>query len=272
MTSVEATTPATRTRSRDEGSLWSAWLLPVLGFGLLLLAWELAPRVGLVRPTSVPPFSRVIQEVWVVLGGEAGFWGEVASSSRRWLIGFVLAVLIGVPLGVAMGRSRVLFGAVDPVLTITYPVPKAALILILVLFFGAGDVSRITIIVLGCFIPIVTSAYHGAHGVEKRLEWGARSLGTGRLASLFKVTLPAALPQILSGVRLGISISIFALLASELLIRQSGIGSYLFRFYDLGATLRVWATATIIAVFGFLLDWAYVRLVRRTLPWLEGEI
>lgn len=272
MTSVD---PTVRTPSaipfRERWS-WSGVLLPVLGFGFLLLLWELAPRVGLVRPTSVPPFSEVAAEVLVVLRGEAGFWGEVAASSRRWAIGFLLAILIGIPLGVAMGRSRLLHGAVDPVLTLTYPVPKAALILILVLFFGAGDVSRITIIVLGCFIPIVTSAYHGAHGVETRLEWGARSLGAGRFRSLFSVTLPAALPQILSGVRLGISISIFALLASELLIRQSGIGSYLFRFYDLGATLRVFATATVIAVFGFLLDWLYVRVVRRTLPWLEGEV
>lgn len=272
MTAIEAGVQTPEPRPGGERLSVSGVLLPIAGFAVLLLVWEFAPRLGLVRPTSIPPFSEVAQEAWVVLRGEAGFWGEVASSGRRWAIGFLLAIVMGIPLGVAMGRSRFVHGAIDPLLTITYPVPKAALILILVLFFGAGDVSRITIIVLGCFIPIVTSAYHGAHGVETRLEWGARSLGTGRFASLFKVTLPAALPQILSGVRLGISISIFALLASELLIRQAGIGSYLFRFYDLGATLRVWATATIIAVFGFLLDWLYVRLVRRTLPWLEGEI
>lgn len=262
-------TPAADGQQRLE---WSAIVLPAAAILVLLLVWELAPRAGLVRPTSIPPVSRVAQEVGVVLQGADGFWGEVAASSRRWLIGFVLAIALGVPLGVLMGRSRLVFSAIDPILTVTYPVPKAALILILVLFFGAGDVSRITIIILGCFIPIVTSSYHGAHGVEPRLEWGARSLGAGRARSLFTVTLPAALPQILSGIRLGVAISLFALLASELLIRQSGIGSYLFRYYDLGATLRVWAVATVIAFFGFLVDFVYVRVVRRAMPWLEGEI
>ena len=200
------------------------------------------------------------------------FWSEVAASGGRWAVGFALAILIGVTVGIAMGRSRAVYYAVDPILTISYPVPKAALILVLVLWFGAGDVSRVLIIILGCLIPITISSYHGARGIEPRLLWSARALGTGRLALLPRVILPAALPQVLSGIRLAIAISIFALLASELLIRQSGVGAYLFTFYDLGATLRVWATAALIAVGGFLLDAGYVRLVRGGVRWLEGEV
>jgi ABC-type nitrate/sulfonate/bicarbonate transport system permease component len=274
MASVEAPghAPASPGSARPEGGVpWADYLLPLLGFGLLILLWESAPRLGWVRPTSFPPFSAVFAEAWEVLN-DARFWSETGASGYRWAIGFAIAIVVGVPLGVAMGRSRPVYHAVDPLLTLTYPVPKAALILILVLFFGAGDVSRITIIVLGCFIPIVTSSYHGANGIEPRLLWGAYGLGTNRPKALLKVVIPAALPQIVSGLRLGISISIFALIASELLIRQSGIGAYLFTFYDLGATLRVWATASIIAVGGFLLDWAFVRLVRFTMPWLEGEL
>lgn len=254
-----------------DGWSWQDLLLSGLGIALLLLLWETAPRLGWVRPTSIPPFTRVLGEVGVVLTDTA-FRLDVAASAGRWATGFAIAIVVGVPLGVAMGRSRAMFLAIDPLLTISYPVPKAALILLLVLVFGAGNVSRVTIIILGCFIPIVMSSYHGASGINPRLVWSARALGTGRIGTLFRVVLPAALPQILSGIRLGIAISIFALLASELLIRQSGIGSYLFTFYDLGLTLRVWATASIIAVGGFLLDAAYVAVVRRTATWLEGEV
>lgn len=245
--------------------------LPLVGIATLLALWELAPRAGWVRPTSVPPASQVLAEAVVVLA-EPAFWSEVLASSGRWAAGFTLAILIGVPLGIAMGRSRAVFYAVDPILTVSYPVPKAALILILVLWFGAGNVSRVGIIVLGCLIPIVISSFHGARGVEPRLLWSARALGTGRASTLLRVVLPAALPQVLSGLRLAIAISIFALLASELLIRQSGVGAYLFTFYDLGATLRVWATAVIIALGGFALDALYVQIVRFSLRWLEGEI
>jgi len=92
------------------------------------------------------------------------------------------------------------------------------------------------------------------------------------VATLRKVVLPAALPSVLSGLRLAIAISIFVLLASELLIRQSGAGAYLFRHLDNGRFLRVWATSTILAVIGFAIDAIYVRVVKRTLPWLEGEV
>lgn len=255
----------------DRRTSVSAVLLPLLGVAGLLLVWEAAPRLGLVRPTSIPPFSAVVVEAGRVLTDPA-FLSEVSASASRWALGFAIAILVGVPLGIAMGRSRLVFSLVDPILTVSYPVPKAALILILVLVFGAGTVSRVTIIVLGCLIPIVMSSYHGTKGVEPRLVWSARGLGTSRAGALVRVVLPAALPQILSGLRLAIAISIFALLASELLIRQSGIGAYLFTFYDLGATLQVWATAAIIAVGGFLLDAAYVRAVRAGLPWLEGEV
>ncbi len=102
--------------------------------------------------------------------------------------------------------------------------------------------------------------------------WSARGLGTGRIKTWFRVILPAALPQILSGLRLAIAISIFTLLGSELLIRGSGIGAYMFTALDNGQTLTVFAMSTIIAVIGFLLDFLYVRAVRRGLPWLAGEV
>jgi ABC-type nitrate/sulfonate/bicarbonate transport system permease component len=249
----------------------TAAALPLLSVGLLLGLWEAAPRIGLVRRQSVPPLSEVLAEVVDVIG-RPEFLDNLGGSAGRWAVGFALAILIGVPLGTLMGRYRPLFTLVDPLLVVGYPVPKAALILLFVLWWGAGDTSRIGIIVVGCLIPIVISSYHGAHAVEPRYLWSARNLGTGRVKLWFRVILPAALPQILSGLRLGIAISIFTMLASELLIRGSGIGAYMFTALDNGQTLTVFAMSTIIATIGFLLDFAYVTAVRRLVPWLEGEV
>jgi NitT/TauT family transport system permease protein len=247
-------------------------LLPFAGIAVALLIWEISPRIGLVSIGSVPPFSVVLAGVFGLFA-DPGFWSNLGASSYRWAAGLTLAALIGIPIGVAMGRSRWLFALIDPLLTMTYPVPKAALILIFVLWWGAGDISRVAIIIMGSLIPIVISSYHGARAIETRLVWSARALGTrGGLPLLAKVVIPAALPQICAGLRIAIAISIFTLLASELLIRQSGVGSYMFTFLDDGQTTEVWACATILATIAFLLDFAFVKIVKASLRWFEGDV
>jgi ABC-type nitrate/sulfonate/bicarbonate transport system permease component len=238
---------------------------------VVLGSWEVAPRVGLVRPTLIPPFSTVMAELRHVLA-DPDFLSNFEASARRWAVGFSLAILIGVGLGIVMGRSRIAFFLIDPVVTMSYPVPRAALILILVLWFGVGLTSMSGIIVLGTSIPLIISSYHGAKGVRPNLIWQARALGTSRLRALIKVVLPAALPQVLSGLRIAIAVSLFTLLASELLIRQSGIGAQLFINWDNAQYAAVWAYSVILATIGFGLDFIYVRLVRWLLPWLEGQV
>jgi ABC-type nitrate/sulfonate/bicarbonate transport system permease component len=239
--------------------------MSALAVALLLGVWELAPRAGWVREQSVPPCSDVAREAASLLT-RPEFLDSLASSGVRWAAGFALAVLVGVPLGAWMGRSRRVRGIVDPLLALGYPVPKAALILLFVLWFGAGDVARVGIVVTGCLIPIVISAMHGAAGVPTQLLWAARSLGRRH------VILLAALPQILSGLRIAIAVAIFTVLASELLIRGSGVGAFMFDALDNGQTVTVFAVAAIVAVLGFALDAVYVFGVRRALPWLEGEL
>ncbi len=242
--------------------------MSALAVALLLGVWELAPRAGWVREQSVPPFSDVAREAASLLG-RPEFLGDLATSGARWAAGLALAALIGVPLGAWMGRSRAVRAIFDPLLALGFPVPKAALILLFVLWFGAGDVARVGIVVTGCLIPIVISAMHGAAGVAPELLWSARSLGARSPA---RVILPAALPQIVSGLRIAIAVAIFTVLASELLIRGSGVGAFMFDALDNGQTVTVFAVAAIVAALGFLLDAAYVLGARLALPWLDGEL
>lgn len=266
--------PVTTVRGGWHHPIWlrvAPLLFGALGVAGALGVWELAPRVGWVRPTSLPPFSDVLGEVFVVLG-EDEFATNLGASAQRWSLGLLLAILVGIPLGTLMGRFRIVHKLVDPLLVVGYPVPKTALILIFVLWWGADNVSRVGIIIAGCLIPIVISSYHGANAVPERLLWSARGLGARGAARWIQVVLPAALPQILSGLRLAIAIAIFTLLASELLIRGDGLGAYMFTALDNGQTLRVYASSTIIATLGFLLDQLFVQGVRRGVPWLEGDV
>ena len=253
------------------GEAAAALLLPALTVTVAAGLWEAAPRAGWVRRESVPAFSEVVGEVGTVLG-RPEFVDSLGASAGRWALGFALAIVVGVPLGTLMGRWRPLHTLVDPLLVVGYPVPKAALILLFALWWGAGDTTRIAIIVAGCLIPIVIASYHGANGIAPELLWSARSLGTRRVGLWLRVIVPAALAQILSGLRIAIAISIFTLLASELLIRGAGVGAYMFTALDNGQTATVFAMSAIVAAIGFLVDAAYVAAVRRGLPWLEGEV
>ncbi|MDY7106959.1 MAG: ABC transporter permease subunit [Actinomycetota bacterium] len=245
-------------------------VLPAVGIIAVFVLWELGAR-NWDRLAVFPPATDVAAEVVDQLRG-ADVWIALGHSAVRWLAGLGAAIAIGVPLGLLMGRIGWLFRAVDPILTVLYPVPKAALILLLVLLWGANDRSRITVIALGSLIPVVISAYHGARAIDPKLLWSASSLGHGRARSMVTVVAPAALGQILSGLRLAIGISIFVLVGAELLVRDTGIGAYLYGFYDVGLDEEVWAVTAIIAIVGWAIDALYVRSVLRFVPWFEGDV
>ncbi|MBW8485870.1 ABC transporter permease [Actinomadura parmotrematis] len=240
--------------------------------------WEAAPRLGLAPDASLPPLSRVLAGTAAVLG-DAAFRDQLAVSAARWAAGLGCAVLAGVPLGVAMGRAPLLRRLVEPLLALLYPVPKVALVVPLLLVLGqrmpagrADETARVAVIALGCLIPLTVSAAHGAAGVEPRLLWTARAAGAGRVRRLAAVVLPAALPQVLSGLRIALAVSLFTLVGAELLVRGQGVGAYLFDAYDIGEYTRVWAVTVLVAATGLVLDTGYALAVRRLLPWWEGEV
>ncbi len=265
------TLSAGRLLRNPQGSRLVHSLESATGIVLLLIMWEVAPNVGWVSPTSVPPLTDVVAEIGMVFR-DAEFWPQVATSARRWMLGLLAATVVGVTLGLFMARSRAFRLTVDPLLALFYTVPKVALSVMLIVWFGSGESTMVMIISLGCIIPLVISTFHGASGVPAKLLWSASSLGTGRVRSVVRVVTPAALPEILSGFRIGIALSLFTMLGSELLIRGGGLGSYLFTNFDNGQYTRVWAISVLVAVAGFALDFGYSKLVTRTFAWLEGDV
>ena len=233
-------------------------------FAGLLATWQLTAL--LVQAESLPTPSSLLPALRdLLIGGE--IWGDLGRSLFRLAAGFVLSLVVGVPLGILCGRSAAMRNFVSPLLALFYPVPKAALIPILMLWFGAGDLSKIIIIFMSVSLPIVYHGQQGAAAVEEKLLWSARAMGMGPAGLLLRVVLPAALPELLLGVRVALVIGLIVMISSEMIVRQNGLGYDIFNAMDMAQYRLTYAVIVIVGVLGFVLDAGFEMLRRRLVPW-----
>jgi NitT/TauT family transport system permease protein len=194
---------------------------------------------------------------------------NIAASLRRMLTGFVLAAVLAVPLGLAMARSQRVAAFCNPLLMIIYPVPKAALMPIIMLWLGIGDAAKTLVIGLGASLPIIYHSYQGARAVEEKLIWSAAAMGMQASTRLIRIVLPAALPEIFVGIRTGLVLALITMVTSEMIARQTGVGSILFNALDMAQYATVYAMIVIVGLLGFLLDVAFELLRAKLLAWAE---
>ncbi len=234
--------------------------------GALLVLWEGLSRIGIVPSDILPRFTVSLHESVKLMASEE-FSKHLLASAYRWAVGFSISLTLSVPLGITMAKSKRAYHFLDPILTMTYPVPKVALVPILMLWLGAGDLSKVAVIVIGCCIPLVISAYHGAQGVETTLIWSARAMGLGRRAILFRILLPASLPALLAGIRMALAVSMIVVLGSEMIARQSGLGYYLFNSLEMGLYQTTYSVLLLVSGIGFFLDTVFCLVMRKVLVW-----
>jgi NitT/TauT family transport system permease protein len=237
--------------------------LPLL---LLALLWEVAPSIGLVNPRALPSLHQVLEALWrLAVAGDLTHNG--LQSLKRLAAGLGLGIVIGTSLGLAMAWWRPVHLLVNPLARCLYPMPKSALIPVMLLWLGLGDASKITLIFLGCLLPVLLSAYNGARGVDRVLVWSARSLGCSRARALVEIVLPAALPELLAGIRSALGFSFVLLVSSEFLMARDGLG-YLIAFTgEGGAYDAMFAGVLVVSALGFLADRLYLAFMRRALAW-----
>jgi NitT/TauT family transport system permease protein len=241
-------------------------LAPLLVCLGLVALWEAAARS--LEISGLPPASAALRELPAILGDPEALI-NIAASLRRMLTGFVLALLIAIPLGLSMGRSRRIAASFNPLLMIIYPVPKAALMPIIMLWLGIGDASKTIVICLGVSLPVIYHSYYGALAVEEKLLWSAAAMGMRPLARLLRIVLPAALPEIFVGIRTGLVLALITMVTSEMIARQTGVGSILINALDMAQNATVYAMIVIIGVMGFLLDVLFEQLRARLIAWAE---
>jgi NitT/TauT family transport system permease protein len=168
-----------------------------------------------------------------------------------------------------MAWYRIVDDIASPLVKALYPMPKSALIPVMILWLGLGAGSKIASIGMSCLLPVILSAYNGTRGVDQALIWSARACGANEREVLWEVILPAALPEILAGIRNAVAISFIVLVASELLVGQRGLG-YLISFLGEGGVYdAMFAVVVTVSALGFFADRAYLYFMRRTLIWRE---
>lgn len=240
--------------------------LPIL---ILVVFWEMLSLSGLVSRQVLPSVFDILSELRTMLF-EGDLLYNTARSIGRAATGLGAALIFGTLAGLLMASFRQVRLLVNPIVQIFYPMPKSALIPVVMIWFGLGDLSKILLIFLGCLLPAVVGAYNGARGVNRFLLWSAASLGATRLEVLREVVLPAALPEILSGWRAALAFSFILMVSSEFLIATDGVGFVISSLGDGGIYPAMFAAIFFVATIGFLADRAFAALTRRLLRWREA--
>lgn len=234
---------------------------------LLILGWEFASRVLLdkTQATLLPPASGVLNGA-IELAASGELWKHMLDSLRREAVAFMYAS-IAIPLGLLMGVFKWLNEQVDPIVEIFRPIPPIAWIPLSILWFGVGNAQNQFIIFLGIFFPILLNTVDAVRGVEPNLIRAARCLGASSFAVIMKVVLRAAMPQIVTGIRIGLGVGWMALVAAELVGANSGLG---FLINDARTVLRtdyILVGMLTIGFIGLTLDRVVRFVAQKTMPW-----
>ncbi|SHL46962.1 NitT/TauT family transport system permease protein [Bradyrhizobium lablabi] len=201
-------------------------LLGMVPIALLIAIWQAVGSLGYAPATLLPPpgmvFARLAQQLLT-----STFQQEIAATLFRLFAGFLIAVVVGVTIGLFAATNPAINAVVRPIVRVLAPLPKVALYPALLLLLGFGHESKITLVVADALFPILLSTYYGASMVEQKLIWSAMAAGTPRRQILFKVVLPAAVPSILTGCRIGLVISCIVVFLAEMITSTDGLGHVL---------------------------------------------
>lgn len=239
----------------------------LLGFMVVLPLWESVVRLGLVKKVTLSAPSIIVSTAFTELGPGGKLWGHLALSGQEYLFGFALALLTGIPLGLALGLNRRLSYLLDPWLSAIYATPTIALVPLIVLVVGIGLSSKIVVVWLEAIFVITVSVMAGVNAVDKRHSDLARSFRASRWLTFRSVTLPTSVPFILTGLRLGSTRAIVGVVVAEFLSSNAGIGFYINSSGTFLRTDKVMLGVIILGILGIGLGEGIRRLERRFEKW-----
>lgn len=261
------TTPAVDPRlrlARDREAVpW--WANPLVILGALAL-WEVLVRIEVLSPLYFPPPTAVGRRLWELLAdGTYPAHGRVTLS--RMGFGLLVGTSLGFLIGVAMGRSEPLRRILDPIIGALYPIPKVAVLPLIMIFLGIGESSKLFVIALGAFFPMLISTLTGVIQIPSIYFEVAATYGSGPLALLRRVILPASLPTVLGGFRIALNSVIHITIAVEIVSAVTGLGSLVWFSWETLDVEKLYATLTVIAVLGVVTTHGVNRLSQKLVPW-----
>jgi ABC-type nitrate/sulfonate/bicarbonate transport system permease component len=234
-------------------------LIGVVPIALLIAVWQGLVSFGYAPATLLPPpglvFVRLLELLTTVT-----FEQEIAATLFRLFAGFAIAVVLGVSIGLAASASPAVNAVVRPIVRVLAPLPKVALYPALLLLLGFGHESKITLVAADALFPILLSTYYGASTVEQKLVWSAMAAGTPPREILFKVVLPAAMPSILTGCRIGLVISCIVVFLAEMITSTDGLGHVLVTAARTFQAVDMFVPLITISLLGLILNGALEAL------------
>jgi taurine transport system permease protein len=233
---------------------------------VMLIAWELFARSGRVTPFMLPPFSAVAARIYAD-ATTGDLWINLGLTMYRAMTGFAIAAVGGVALGALMSGNRLVRWFFDPIISVGFPMPKIAFLPIIILWLGLYDVSKISIVVFDAIFPVVTATLTGLASVDKELIWSARNMGASERELMWQIKLPAALPQILTGLQVALPIALIVAIIAEMAMGGYGLGGAMMSASRFADSPGVFAGIVEIAIVGYALIKALTVIRRRLLVW-----
>jgi NitT/TauT family transport system permease protein len=233
---------------------------------LLLVVWEVLSRTHLLDMRFFPAPSSIVSTFWsFATSGE--MWLHLKASLLRIAMGFLIGAVPAVLLGLCLGLSRVARTVVNPIIYALYPVPKVAILPLIMLIFGLGDASKFVTIAIAVFFLVVVNTTAGVLLIDTIYFDVAKNFNVSRRDFYLKVVLPGAAPSIFTGLKLGMGVALIVLVTAEFVGARNGIGAVIFEAWQVFAIERLFVGLVIISILGYLLSLALDEIERLLIPW-----
>ena len=268
-TAPQASGPVKTSRFKTPGE-GSSLGISIVTVALLLALWFAATNLGWIKPLFLPSPQAVFQQFYEYLTGQANdkpLWQHFSASLLRVTVAFWLAFLIAVPLGIAMGMSRFARGIFDPPIEFYRPLPPLAYLPLIIIWFGIDETPKILLIFLSCFAPLALAARSGMRSAAQEQINAAYSMGASYWQVIRYVIIPAALPDILVGMRIAIGFGWTTLVAAEMVAANVGLGQMVLNASNFLRTDIVIMGIIVIGVVAYVFDLFMRWVEKRLVPW-----
>ena len=268
--SVDSSGKALKTSAFKVPGAGNSATISVVTVVVLLLLWFLVTNMGWVKPLFLPSPQAVFRQFYEYLTGQANdkpLWQHFAASMFRVFSAFVLACLTAIPVGIAMGMSRVMRGIFDPPLEFYRPLPPLAYLPLIIIWFGIDELPKVLLIFLSCFAPLALAARAGMRSASQEQINAAYSMGASYMQVVRHVIVPSALPDILVGMRIAIGFGWTTLVAAEMVAANLGLGQMVLNASNFLRTDIVVMGIIVIGVVAYLFDLLMRWVERRLVPW-----
>ena len=237
---------------------------------ILLLLWEASVHGGILDPRFFPAPSKIF-ETLLVLIKDGSLWTNTWASLQRLFWGFLLGGIPALILGIAMGLNRPLRALIDPLVATTYPIPKSAIFPLILLIFGLGEASKIVMVSIGVFYPVLINSVTGVLEINSIYLDVGKNFRANRWQVFRTIAFPGAVPHIMSGVKLGIGMGLILIAIAEMIGAKSGLGFLIWNAWEILSVETMYVGLIVIALLGFLFSIILNEVERAIVPWKKSR-